>query len=434
MAAPIRMNVGTTASTTLRKFADGYDDDERERFYPDKTRGDDHRSPFERDRARIIHSAAFRRLQGKTQVFGFGGSDFFRTRLTHSLEVAQIGKGIALKTGFADLDLVEAICLAHDIGHPPFGHTGEAQLHELMKESGGFEANAQNLRVLTKLEVKSSDYDGLNLTRATLDGVLKYKVPFCNTEIDETKFCYNEDIDLVQKISQGNMEKTFECQIMDWADEIAYSVHDLEDGIKAGMITTNILEDHVFRKKVENSLMVLSPQTFRNDWEFIERKISEALTPPGKQEHEKRRKAQRKALVAGLIDYFINETKAKEEGSIDHSRYEHSLDVPEHKRNECALLKAIVWQAIISDEKIATVERKACSIIRGLFEELRDQTKNDALSMFPADFRERLSTDLSKAEWYRVTCDYIAGMTDTYAMKVYSRLKQPELSSIFEIL
>jgi dGTPase len=416
------------------KTALDYDGDELDRLSPDQPRKADCRSAFERDRARIIHSAAFRRLQGKTQVFGFGGSDFFRTRLTHSLEVAQIGKGIALQTGFADVDLVEAICLAHDIGHPPFGHTGEQKLLKLMENYGGFEANAQNLRVLTKLEVKYAHLDGLNLTRATLDGVLKYKTPYDqvrNLPDEEKKFHYNEDTELVREISQGVMKKSFECEIMDWADEVAYSVHDLEDGIKAGMISMDILKDPAFRGRVQDSSMVTSAKTFNEDWGFVERKVGPALARP---EDEKKWKAQRKVLVANLIDYFVSEARAVDVGGEGHSRYQHSLDISEEKRNQCALLKAIVWQAIINNEKNATLSRKACTILDGLFNEFADFSKKDTRQMFPLDFRERLDSAKSSEERYRVVCDYIAGMTDAYALRVYSRLREPEDTSIFEIL
>ena len=147
-------------------------DDDKDRRKPD-----DERSEFERDRSRVIHSGAFRRLQGKTQVFTTGEGDFYRTRLTHSLEVAQIAKGLALRLG-AHPELVETVALIHDIGHPPFGHAGEDELKKLMKNFGGFEANAQNIRILTELESKSLGYQGLNLTRAVLAGQLKYKVPY----------------------------------------------------------------------------------------------------------------------------------------------------------------------------------------------------------------------------------------------------------------
>ena len=223
---------------------------DKDRFHQaDKAPLGDERSPFERDRSRIIHSAAFRRLQGKTQVFTIGEGDFFRTRLTHSLEVAQIGKGLALRLG-ADPDLVEAISLTHDIGHPPFGHAGEDELKELMEDYGGFEANAQNIRILTKLEQKSRKYGGLNLTRAVVDGQMKYKTPF---PLDKRKFVYENDLDVVNwasneaRLAISGLDqdaKSFDCEIMDWADEVSYAVHDFEDSIHAQYIGASIFRDN----------------------------------------------------------------------------------------------------------------------------------------------------------------------------------------------
>lgn len=162
----------TIASSTEPKVPNGYRRDDCERRHSTYVSDDDERCEFEVDRSRILHSSAFRRLSGKTQVFGIGQSDFFRTRLTHSLEVAQIAKGIALRVG-ANPELCEAAALAHDIGHPPFGHKGEEVLSSLMADFGGFEANAQNFRVLDRLETKASTHDGLDLTRATLDALFK---------------------------------------------------------------------------------------------------------------------------------------------------------------------------------------------------------------------------------------------------------------------
>src|SRR6266487_1979435 len=181
------------------KLSSEYDAKELERFHKSLGYGRwrDVRTAFEKDRDRIIHCASFRRLQGKTQVFGMGGSDFFRTRLTHSLEVAQIAKGIALHCGHANTELVEAASLAHDIGHPPFGHTGESVLKQRMSKPGGFEANAQNFRILNKLEVRTAEPEspGLNLTRAAVDALLKYKRPYDqvnkNDPIEEWKFYYS---------------------------------------------------------------------------------------------------------------------------------------------------------------------------------------------------------------------------------------------------
>ena len=414
-------------------------EDEKRKSGGEPAKTGDVRSPFEIDRSRIVHCTAFRRLQGKTQVFGMGASDFFRTRLTHSLEVAQIGKGVALRLGM-NTDLIEAACLAHDIGHPPFGHTGEKTLALLMWDYGGFEANAQNIRLLCRLESKFINPTGLNLTRATLDSILKYKTPFTNArsaegaQPDKAKFVYDDDKELLDWASQDSPEgaKSIECKVMDWADDIAYSVHDLEDGIKSGMISGQSFDSPETNQKLKEQVrdeMKRDNREFPEEhWHWVVEKVCEASKEwPSARE----RKARRKGIASSLINDFINSASlVPGESQTGPARYRVGLKIQEEAEQRCSLLKYLVWVRIINNERVATLERKSEQIVHRLFDEFVDEDSR-TVNLYPDDFRERYTGPRGR---HRLACDYISGMTDSFALKVYSRLFEPEIGSVFDIL
>jgi len=420
-----------------------YNEDERQDFqYPKavRNRPNDSRNYFQKDRDKLIHSTAFRRLQGKTQVFGVGSSDFFRTRLTHSLEAAQIAKGIAQNHGVANLDLVELACLAHDIGHPPFGHSGEKQLQKLMECNGGFEGNAQNLRILNFLETKypEKECNGLNFTRASIDAILKYNKNYSDSirdQDDPLKFYYDEDEDLITWAKTGSPDEpnpqSIECQIMNWSDDIAYSTHDLEDGIKAGMISyTKIdsIEDEV-KKELENDKKI---GWDAKTWIEVKKIVKKLSTEKKVSLHN--RKAERTEIIAKLISEFIRKIKFKERQDFKkyHSRYRFNISKDKKTKIKCEMLKKLVWKMILNDQRVATIERKGQIIINGIFKELESSVVNEGNDkLLPPDFRERLN---KSNEPRRIICDYISGMTDAYALKFYSRIKESDIHSIFEIL
>lgn len=419
-----------------------------------KMRRDDHRDPFQRDRARILHSAAFRRLQAKTQVHGTGVNDFHRTRLTHSLEAAQLGSGIRAQVkrkqpNLADLlptsSLMEALCLAHDIYHPPFGHGGEIALNYMMREHGGFEGNAQTFRIVTQLE-PYTEHHGMNLTRRALLGLIKYPALISelrSSSIPESvsnqrklkasdwhpaKGIYNDDkslFDWVLEPLSGNDKdrfsalrareytpfehkktqyKSLDCSIMELADDIAYGIHDLEDAIVLGLIHRS-----QWQEVAASQLAECGDKWFEENIQQISEKLFSGVH------------YQRKDAIGGIVNALLTSISVKEftETRFDEPllRWNAKLEEPAEKALE--IFKQFVSRYVIQIPEVQVVEYKGQQIIIDIFEALSGDPK-------------RLLPEIIRQDWIRATeshdggmrviTDYISSLTDGSAQRLHQQL------------
>jgi dGTPase len=427
------------------------------RSFPQQVERDgDHRSVFQRDKARILHSAAFRRLQAKTQVLGVGMSDFYRTRLTHSLEASQIGQGIAAQLrnkqpdltahlGLSDT-LIEALCLAHDIGHPPFGHGGETALHYMMRNHGGFEGNGQTFRIVTKLEPYTLAH-GMNLSRRTLLGLVKYPnyIQTLNTKVSDNsplphrqikasdwhppKGLYQCDDDMfawliapltsedkVQFMGYSSAQltgthhktrfKSFDCSIMELADDIAYGIHDLEDAIVMGIVNRQ-----QFESEVVAPLAQLDPCWLASNIASLCHKLFSS------HHHE------RKDAIGALVNCFITHIQIELTDTaftLDLLKYNATF-APAYQQ-ALSVFKKFVYQRVICKPDIQLLEYKGQQVIMELFEAFA----SDPARLLPENTRQRWQEAEKVDNGHRVICDYISGMTDEFASRLYNNLFTPK--------
>jgi dGTPase len=408
-------------------FAASYDEHARARWLDEPgKRVDVPRSDFERDRARVLHSAALRRLAAKTQVVGVGLSDFPRTRLTHSLECAQIGRELAAALG-ADPDLVDAACLAHDLGHPPYGHNGETALAEFAATCGGFEGNAQSLRILTRLEAKVLRDDGtsggLNLTRAVLDGATKY--PWGRREGTPKFGFYADDEPVFAWLRAGApaRRQCLEAQLMDWADDVAYSVHDLEDGIHAGHVDPAALRDAGERAAV----VALARASYLDvEVDVLESAVARLLHEPfwpagfdGSVAALAALKRTTSELIARFTSAAVEETRASY-GRGRLGRYAAELVVPVAARAECAVLKAVADLYVMRRAEAKRIQARQ----REQLVELAAALADAAPQSLEPWLREAWSAAGEDAGRLRVVVDQVASLTDTSALQWWERWAQ----------
>ncbi|GAB1421295.1 deoxyguanosinetriphosphate triphosphohydrolase [Anaerolineales bacterium] len=351
------------------------------RKYPDHE--PEYRTAFQRDRDRIVHSAAFRRLEYKTQVFVNDAGDYYRTRLTHTLEVSQVGRAIAKGLGLNE-DLVETICLAHDLGHPPFGHAGEYILNDLMESQGGFNHNFQSYRVVTKLETRYPNFPGLNLTHETLEGIAKH----------ETEYDVSAEYDF-----DPNTRASLEAQIANIADELAYNAHDLDDGLKSELIYPDQLRELELGKLIADELNwgggrmdeVTRHRYIRN---LVGRQIDDVLMTTEQN-------------LAALNPQTPEDVQKQDHNLVTHS--EHYLRMNKEWKN-------FLFENMYRHYRVVRMQTRAEYYISRLFESYCNEPRQ-----LPPDFQQRI-TDKNKE---RVVADYIACLTDRSALLEYRRLFDP---------
>ena len=380
------------------------------------------RGPFERDRARVLHTSALRRLAAKTQVVEVDAGDFPRTRLTHSLECAQIGRELGGALG-CDPDLVDAACLAHDLGHPPFGHNGESALADVAAPCGGFEGNAQSLRLLTRLEAKVPGA-GLNLTRATLDATLKY--PWLAGPGLPKYGAYAADAEVFAWIRHGAPpgRRCLEAQVMDWADDVAYSVHDLEDGLHAGLTRFSALASPGERKAISKLTAdqycapgSVTPDELAGVFDDL---LALPCWPDGF-DGGPRSLAALKNLTSELIGRLCGAAhQATMDASGGHplTRYDADLQVPRRQRLECALLKGVTAYYVMSREGAAATQARE----RELIMELASAVRMGAPRALDPALRPAYEAAGTDAGRLRVVVDQVATLTDTSAVAWHARL------------
>ncbi|MGH9252001.1 MAG: deoxyguanosinetriphosphate triphosphohydrolase [Acidimicrobiales bacterium] len=406
----------------------GYEHSDRERWAPEPPKRSS-RTAFERDRARVLHSASLRRLAAKTQVVAPGTDDFVRNRLTHSLEVAQVGRELGKALG-CDPDVVDTACLAHDLGHPPFGHNGEAALDELARGIGGFEANAQTLRILTRLEAKAAHADGrtagLNLTRASLDASTKY--PWSRSDGVGKFGVYADDGEVFGWLREGapaGRRRCLEAQVMDFADDVAYSVHDVEDAI----VAERIGRDTVFSDPGERDRVA----TLTCDWYLPDASAAEVLDaldrlralPCWVDAYDGHRStlAALKDMTSQLIGRFCATAQAATHaahGTGRLTRYAADLEVPAGTGAEVAVLKGLAAVYVMTAEDRAPVYVRQRELLQELVVLLTDQAPG---SLEPS-FRDDWSEAPDDSARLRVVVDQVASLTDVSAQVRHALLVQ----------
>jgi len=353
------------------------------RSFPEKEPA--YRTAFQRDRDRILHTTAFRRLEYKTQVFINTEGDYYRTRLTHTLEVAQIGRTVARALG-ANEDLIEAICLAHDLGHSPFGHSGEVALNRLLKDNGGFDHNKQSLRIVTELENRFHDFPGLNLTWEVLEGIVKHETEY---DISDAS-TFNPEL-------RGHLE----AQIANAADEIAYTAHDLDDGLRSEMINPAMLSGISLWEILVESIGWL--ETHLNELDrnrLIRRLIGMTVTD-----------------LVNTTSQRLVESRVASVEELQRLAY-NVIGLSEEMRRRSRQLKDFLYNNLYRHPRVIRMQVKAERIIGDLY---------NAYLAEPSILPRHVQTGIDKYGLERTSCDYIAGMTDRYAIEEHNKLFNPSI-------